>query len=243
MRPMNLKFLLLQMRRLGDPMRAHEVKAFARTLGCPYDRVVPFDLTLAAPGSEVLAAHDMVLIGGAGDYSVPEGGPWAARAMEAMHALDVLGKPTFASCWGFQALAAALGGSVVNDIRRAELGTLPLQLTEAGQSDPVFRHLGTSFLAQVGHHDTVDVLPSSAIRLASSMQVQNHAFRVADKPIYATQFHPELRVQEMKDRLRNYPHYVDGLTGMSYEVFSAALRETPRANNLLKAFITHVFAD
>ena len=79
-----------------------------------------------------------------------------------------LSKPTFASCWGFQALAKALGGSVVSDITRAELGTCELQLTQAGQRDPVFRQLGASFYAQVGHHDTVDVLPADAVPLARS---------------------------------------------------------------------------
>ena len=240
---MSIRYLLFQMRRPDDTMREHEVGAFARALGCFPGEITAIDLIREPPTSSALAAHDMVLIGGAGDYSVPEGGLWLENALDAMRNLHALSKPTFASCWGFQALAEALGGSVVTDITRAELGTCELQLTEAGQRDPVFRHLGASFYAQAGHHDTVDVLPADAIRLAGSPLVDNHAFCILGKPIYATQFHPELRIQEMKDRLRNYPQYTEGIAGMSIESFIAALRETPRANYLLKSFVAHVFGD
>ncbi len=239
---MSIRYLLFQMRRPDDSMRTHEVEAFARTLGCSPERITAIDLIQDPPTPSMLAAHDMVLIGGAGDYSVPEGGPWLEAALDAMRDLHALSKPTFASCWGFQALAKALGGSVVSDITRAELGTCELQLTQAGQRDPVFRQLGASFYAQVGHHDTVDVLPADAVPLARSPLVDNHAFRIQGKPIYATQFHPELRIQEMKDRLRNYPQYTEGIAGMSIESFVAGLRETPLANNLLKAFVAQVFA-
>ena len=36
------------------------------------------------------------------------GGPWLPAALDAMVALHETGKPTFASCWGFQAMARAL---------------------------------------------------------------------------------------------------------------------------------------
>ena len=238
---MTLRFLLFQIRRPNDPMRANEVAAFSWALGCPRSQITVIDLINDPPGTATLAAHDMVIIGGAGDFSVPKGGPWLEGALDAMRTLDALSKPAFASCWGFQALARALGGTVVTDHGRAELGTLMLQLTESGLKDPLFRQLGTSFYAQVGHHDTVDVLPPNAISLARSSLVDNHAFRIAGKPIYATQFHPELRPVEMKQRLRSYPQYVKNIAGVSVDTFFASLRETPKANNLLKAFVTSFF--
>ena len=240
---MSIRYLLFQMRRMEDAMRTHEVMAFAQALSCSSEQITSLDLTRISPSTSTLATHDMVLIGGAGDYSVSEGGPWLHRALDTMRTLDALSKPTFASCWGFQALAAALGGLVVTDSARAELGTLELQLTQAGHSDPIFRHLGHSFYAQVGHHDTVDVLPAHAIQLARSPIVENHAFCIRGKPIYATQFHPELRRQGMMDRLSNYPHYADEFPGLTIEAYASTLRETPRANDLLKSFVAHVFAD
>ena len=68
--------------------------------------------------------------------------------------------PTFASCWGFQALARALGGRVVTDHARAEVGVLPLDLTEAGRNGIRYSaRLGPGFPVVIGHEDIVDELP------------------------------------------------------------------------------------
>ncbi len=238
---MNLRFLLFQMRRSGDPIRGLEIESFARSLGCSPAHIGTLDLARRPPTADLLRSYDAVLIGGAGDFSVPKGGPWLNHAMEAMRMLDTLNKPTFASCWGFQALAAALGGAVVADPERAELGTLELQVTEDGRADPVFGSLAPSFKAHVGHNDTVDILPPNAVALASSDLVANHAYHLVGKPIYATQFHPELRVADMLARLRIYPHYVTDLVHLTEDAFNASLKETPRANLLLRSFVAHVF--
>ena len=42
-------------------------------------------------------------------------------------------KETFGSCWGFQAMAKAIGGEVINNIKLAELGTIELKLTKKGK--------------------------------------------------------------------------------------------------------------
>ena len=240
---MKLKYLLFQMRVPGDPMLEHEVSAFTRAVGCAPGNMTAIDLIRNTPSPATLKAFDMILIGGSGDFSVSVGGPWLERALDTMRELCALCKPTFASCWGFQALARALGGSVVTDYDRAEIGTLELKVTPAGRADPVFQTLGVSFYAHVGHHDTVDILPAEAIHLVSSAEVEHHAFRIAGKPIYATQFHPELRKQEMVERLQTYPQYVHNISGMTVDKFIHALRESPQANNLLRTFIAHVFGD
>ncbi len=133
-----VQYLLLQVRNRHDPMRDHEVGCFARTLECPRERIRVFDLLGGVPSPGDLQTADVVLLGGAGEYSVAKGGDWLLRALEAMRELHDLAKPTFASCWGFQAMARALGGEVVNDRSRAEVGTHHVRLTAAGQSDPLF---------------------------------------------------------------------------------------------------------
>ena len=140
-------------------------------------------------------------------------------------------------------MARALGGVVVTDIDRAELGTLGLRLTHAGTHDPVFGPLGTPFLAQVGHQDIVDSLPSDAVLLASTDRVENQAFRFAGKPIYCTQFHPELNVRGMKERLQAYPEYIEKIAGVPFDVFFKTLTETPETNTLLARFVQEVFGD
>ena len=125
-------FLLLQVRNCDDPMRQQEVDCFARAFQCDPCQILVHDLLAGAPTLSQLDAVDMVVLGGSGDYSVAEGGDWLPPVLEAMRELFDLSKPTFASCWGFQALAKALGGEVVTDLRRAELGTVEVFLTDQG---------------------------------------------------------------------------------------------------------------
>jgi GMP synthase (glutamine-hydrolysing) len=179
----------------------------------------------------------VVLLGGSGDYSVAQGGDWLPPALEAMRELYNLGKPTFASCWGFQAMARAIGGEVITDMQRAELGSVEVWLTEAGRDDPLFRPLGDRFLAPMGHQDCVVRLPPQAIRLASSAKIENQAFRIRGKPIYCTQFHPELNREAFLERVYAYPQYVEAISGDSMDAFIEKCQETDATNQLLSRFI------
>lgn len=234
-----LKYLLLQVRDEGDPMRTQEVMCFARSLGCTREDITVNDLLQAGPTLSQLAAVDGVLLGGSGDYDVSDGGEWLQPALDAMRQLHALAKPTFATCWGFQAMAMALDGAVVTDPKRAEVGTLEVELTPAGRADRVFGSLaeaGATFAAQVGHQDIVERLPDGAVLLAQTDR-SPHAYTFASRPIYCTQFHPELDRAAFLERLRNYPVYVEEITGLPYEVFVAQhARESPHANTLLARF-------
>ncbi|MCA9132284.1 MAG: type 1 glutamine amidotransferase [Planctomycetales bacterium] len=231
------QFLLLQVRNADDPMRQQEVDCFARAMACDRGQIEVFDLLSGAPTPERLADVDMVLLGGSGDYSVAEGGPWLPPALRAMRELYELGKPTFASCWGFQAMAKALGGEVVSDMERAELGTIEVRLSEAGRQDPLFAPLGDRFLALMGHSDYVCRLPPQAVLLASSLKVENQAFGFPGKPIYCTQFHPELNCAALLQRVRAYPTYIQSIAGCSYAEFAQECQETPAVEQLLGRFV------
>jgi GMP synthase (glutamine-hydrolysing) len=231
------QFLLLQVRNSDDPMRQQEVSCFARALHCKPAQIGVFDLLSGFPTGADLEPYDVVLLGGSGDYSVAEGGPWLPPALAAMRELYDLNKPTFASCWGFQAMAKALGGEVVTDKNRAEIGAVEVHLTEAGRRDPLFAPLGDRFLAPMGHQDCVTKLPSQAVCLASSDKVANQAFCIPGKPIYCTQFHPELDRVALLQRLRAYPSYVEQISGKSIEEFSNDLKTTPQTDALLARFM------
>ncbi len=237
------KFLLLQVRNPADAMRQQEVGCFARALGCDPQQIEVFDLLSGVPTVERLNRVDVVLLGGSGDYSVAQGGGWLGPALEAMRELYELGKPTFASCWGFQAMAKALGGEVVTDKRRAELGSVEVRLTEAGRKDPLFAPLGDRFLAPMGHQDCVIRLPQQAVLLASSEKVQNQAFRIADKPIYCTQFHPELNRTAFIERVFAYPRYIRTITGDSIDQFVQRCQETEATDQLLSRFMHQLRTD
>ena len=235
-------YLLLQVRDDDDPMRQHEIECFARGLGCDASRILIHDLIGSELNREQIAAVDAILIGGSGKYSVAAGGPWLPAALDAFEYLHKISKPTFASCWGFQAFARALGGRVVTDMNRAELGTRPLTLTDAGLADPIFSPLGSPFYGQLGHQDIVDQLPDGAVLLASSGKVVNEAYTFPGKPIYATQFHPELSKADLLTRMVAYPAYLKKITGLSLDQFREHCRETRESSLLLKRFSEMVIA-
>ena len=231
-------FLLLQVRGPDDPMREHEIQCFSRSFRCDPDRIRIFDLLSGVPSKRELDEADAVLLGGSGDYSVAKGGPWLPAALETMSQLHETSKPTFASCWGFQAMARAMGGEVVTDRSRAEVGTLWLELTSAGKKDPVFGPLGDRFQVQIGHQDIVTKLPEGATVLASSPSVEIEAFCFDGKPIYCTQFHPELDRDGIIARITQYPAYLP-LTGYAtLEDLSAATPETPETEAILRRFVS-----
>ncbi|MCI0493115.1 MAG: type 1 glutamine amidotransferase [Planctomycetes bacterium] len=236
-----LRYLLLQTRNSDDAMQGQEVRCFARRLECDASAIDVFDLLKAAPPASLLVQADMILLGGSGHYSAAGEGAWLDRALESMRQIHNIAKPTFASCWGFQAMTRALGGRCVNDLPNAEIGTIELRLTEAGRADPLFGQLPPVFAGQAGHEDHVVVLPPDAMLLASSDRVPEQAFCFAGRPIYCTQFHPELDLSALSERVRAYPEYIERIASVSYDHFIACCHETPEANTLLKRFVEMVF--
>ncbi len=235
-----VRFLLFQVRNPDDPMREHEVQCFSRSLRCDRDQIRVFDLLSGVPDESELGEADVVLLGGSGDYSVARGGPWLPAALEAMRRLHETSKPTFASCWGFQAMARAMGGEVVTDRSRAEVGTHWLELTPEGKSDPVFGPLGDRFQVQIGHEDIVTRLPEGATLLASSAGIENEAFRFDDRPIYCTQFHPELGREDLVARIRAYPEYLPLTGSATLDEFEEATPHIPETQAILDRFLTEV---
>ncbi|HWL72816.1 MAG TPA: type 1 glutamine amidotransferase, partial [Burkholderiaceae bacterium] len=159
--------MLLQVRDAQDSMREQEVGCFAAALSCDRQQIRTRDLLSAVPSALELSSTDMILLGGSGRYSATANAPWLDHALDLLRLLHTRRKPTFASCWGFQAMARALGGTVIHDPSRAELGTHAVTLTAAGKADPLFGALGDSFEAQMGHEDVVVELPRDAVLLAS----------------------------------------------------------------------------
>jgi GMP synthase (glutamine-hydrolysing) len=244
----SLRYLLLQVRNADDPMRSQEVDCFARALQCDRGRIEVIDLMgrecASAAGTQRVQRADVVLLGGSGDYSVSEGGEWLEPALDVMRGLHARRQPTFATCWGFQALARAVGGEVIADPASAEIGTLDVRLTEAGRSDPVFGALeqaGATFAAHIGHQDVVSRLPADAVLLAETDRAP-HAYTFSGLPIYCTQFHPELNRTALLERLRQYPKYVENITGLPMGDFVAQrTAEAPHAEALIARFVDQVF--
>lgn len=241
-----LRFLLLQIRDVEDPILPQEVGCFAQAFGSERSQITIHSLLTGAPSRSLLDSHDLVLLGGSGDYSaaadIDDGqNSWLIRTFDVLRELHALSKPTFASCWGFQAICRALGGDCIHDPPHAELGTIELRLTDAGRNDPVFGELPTTLLGFAGHQDRVNKLPPDALLLASSDRVAEQAIRFEGKPIYATQFHPELTRATLIERVEAYPEYVEKIAGVPLEEFVIDLCETPESNQLLRRMVNVLF--
>jgi GMP synthase (glutamine-hydrolysing) len=228
-------FLLLQVRDDTDPMREHEVDCFCTVLGLDGSRPETFDLLSGLLPESRIDAADMVLLGGSGKYSAAGEGEWLDRALESLRRVHQSKTPTFASCWGFQAMARAMGGVVEHRPHLAEVGTFVVETTAEGRRNPLFSQCGDNFAAHLGHEDFVTKLPPDTTLLARTER-SLQAFCFNGRPIYCTQFHPELTKADMDARLSAYPEYVELFSDGNPDDTAPILNDTPVAANLLPEF-------
>lgn len=232
--------LLVQIRDPGDDIRHHEVDCFARAAGVDVGSIQILDLLNEDITLERLEPIDCVFVGGSGKYSAAgETSDWLESALKSLRVVHASGTPAFASCWGHQAMARAMGGTVVHAPETAEVGSIEMRLTEAAKSDPIYGEHAESFVAQVGHEDTVTQLPPNTTLLASSDRCRTHAYRFDDAPIYCTQFHPELTREDLLRRLDAYPEYVESIAGVPMNEFKKRTHKSPVANKLIQRFVSH----
>jgi GMP synthase (glutamine-hydrolysing) len=200
----DLSFCLLQIRNANDTVREDEVGCFVRRLEVEASQVHAIDVLEERLDSSIYDRFDAVLVGGSGEYSVLDDVAPIRALLDFLGETATLGFPVFASCFGFQALSVALGGEVVHDAERAEVGTYDIGLTPHASEDEIFSKLSPRFLAQQGHKDHVTRLPSTARHLAGSERSPFQAARFGDAPVWATQFHPELTEQDNRRRVLHY---------------------------------------
>ncbi|WP_432497224.1 glutamine amidotransferase [Kineococcus gypseus] len=112
------------------------------------------------------------------------------------------GVPFLGACYGVGTLGVHQGGVVDREFGEP-IGAVPVTLTAAGREDPLFAGLPTTFEAFVGHKEALRVPPPHAVVLASSPGCPVQAFRVG-RDLYATQFHPELDVDGIVQRVGTY---------------------------------------
>ncbi|UCG24827.1 MAG: type 1 glutamine amidotransferase [Chloroflexota bacterium] len=240
---MSLSILLLQARQTNDEAKGEERHSFAEMAGIDVGKIVPLDLLKETPTLEQIQRHDALMVGGSGAYYVTKGNlPGFQKLLNVLREVVEVGHPTFASCFGFQLLVEALGGDVVYDPDNMEVGTYQLRLTDEGRRDELFGYLPAAFRAQLGHKDRADRLPSAVLNLASGENAPIQALRVPGKPIWATQFHPELSREE---NLKRFNRYLDGYAAlMSQDELQETLARfdhSPEANELIARFLQLVF--
>ena len=120
------------------------------------------------------------------------GSPFSVRAENAPHPdLSKIRKnvPLLAVCYGAQYLAQFNGGKVeASEIR--EYGRANLSVIKA--EEMLFEDISENSQVWMSHSDTIKELPENGVRLASTPDVLNAAYRIDGEDTYAIQFHPEV---------------------------------------------------
>ena len=133
------------------------------------------------------------------------GSPSSVRSDDAPHPdLSLIRgkKPMLAVCYGAQYLAHFSGGKVAPSNTR-EYGRANLSFIKEGEE--FFANISEGSQVWMSHSDTIKELPTGAVHLASTSDVENAAFRIEGEETYAIQFHPEVyHTTDGKTLLENF---------------------------------------
>ena len=157
-----------------------------------YSEIVPANISAA----EVSAKNPAAIILSGGPSSVyAEGAPkFDAEILQ-------LGIPTFGICYGFQAMAAALGG-IVSKTGKSEFGRTDVTVEPDSK---LFASLPASQSVWMSHGDAVTQAPPGFNICASTLDTPVAAFESANGQLAGVQFHPEvLHSQHGQAILKNW---------------------------------------
>jgi GMP synthase (glutamine-hydrolysing) len=133
------------------------------------------------------------------------GSPFSVRAEDAPHPdlSEIRGKkPLLAVCYGAQYLAHFSGGEVApSNIR--EYGRANLSYIK--ENEPFLENISKDSQVWMSHSDTIKTLPTNAVRIASTKDVENAAYKIEGETTYAIQYHPEVyHSTDGKQMLENF---------------------------------------
>ena len=205
-------FVLLATR-TDDAVADAEYDAFRRYGGLSEDELVRVrleqrPLAEALPGFDPAACSGLIVGGGPFNASDPEESKSDVQRRAEAELGEVLDDvvardlPLLGACYGVGLLGTRFSG-VVDATYAEPIGAVPVTLTDEGRADPLLRGLPPTFDAFVGHKEACAVLPPGAVLLASSPGCPVQLFRLG-RNVYATQFHPELDVPGIVERIRAY---------------------------------------
>jgi len=133
---------------------------------------------------------DALMVFGASIHADEEDGhPWLAAEKAFLREQLERGTPILGVCLGSQLLAEAAGAPPYR-ADEPEIGWYEIEITEAGQADPLVGPLAPSVELFEWHHYNAP-LPPGAVELARTPACVQ-AFRIEGKPAWGLQFHAEV---------------------------------------------------
>jgi len=110
--------------------------------------------------------------------------------------------PFLGMCYGIGTVTVHLGGAV--DRTYAEgLGAIEVTLTDEAANDPLLDGVPPMFKAFVGHKEACNGAPPGVAVLGTGTACPVQMYRHGNN-VYVTQFHPELDVESLEQRMRIY---------------------------------------
>jgi GMP synthase (glutamine-hydrolysing) len=164
-----------------------------------YSEIVPHTLSVA----DLVARKPAAIVLSGGPQSV-----YAEGAPQVDPALFDAGIPVFGICYGFQAMARALGGDVAKT-GVSEFGRTVITVDEPGQ---LLADVPVCFNAWMSHGDSVHAAPSGFTALAATEGAPVAAFENTERKLAGVQWHPEVLHSEYGQRvLSTFLHDIAGL--------------------------------
>ncbi len=166
-----------------------------------YSEIVPSSM----PVEEIVARRPAAVILSGGPSSV-----YADGAPQVDPALFEAQVPTFGICYGFQAMALALGGEVART-GRSEFGRTPLRIT--AEKSALFEGMPAEGLTVwMSHGDSVSAAPPGFEVTATTAGAPVAAFEDRGRAFAGVQFHPEvLHTEQGQQVLERFLYDVAGL--------------------------------
>jgi GMP synthase (glutamine-hydrolysing) len=169
------------------------------------------------PMPRPLSDYDAVIsFGGGMQADEDERHPWLRTALDVLQGGLEREVPTLGLCLGGQMLARAAGGAV-GPAPQAEAGFDEVQLTDAGQRDPLFTGLPRTLPVYQWHSYSFG-LPPEGVALASN-HVCLQAFRVGRRA-WGLQWHPEVKADTA---LMWAQHAIPAVNGVAVDLDPAQL--------------------
>ncbi|MDR1355713.1 MAG: glutamine-hydrolyzing GMP synthase [Propionibacteriaceae bacterium] len=144
------------------------------------------------PVAQIIARHPAAVILSGGPKSVYEPG-----APQVDKALFDAGIPVFGICYGFQAMAQALGG-VIPETGLSEFGRTPLTI---GTSGTLTTELPSTLQVWMSHGDSVALAPPGFTALAYTAGAKVAAFECVERKLAGVQWHPEVSHSEFGQQI------------------------------------------
>ncbi len=153
-----------------------------------YSEIVPHTM----PVEQMLARKPKAIILSGGPASVyADGAPPAPPAAPGTPGLFEAGVPVLGICYGFQLMAAGLGGTVART-GTGEYGGTVLEVGAAGTEGDLFVGLPARQQVWMSHGDSCTAAPPGFAVTARSSQAPVAAMEDSARRLYGLQFHPEV---------------------------------------------------